>query len=1048
MQWLAAICIKRPVFATVIVLVLSVVGFFSYLQLGVDRFPRVEFPMVVVTTVVPGSAPEQVESEVSDKIESAVNTISGIDELRSVSVEGGSQVFVQFVLEKDIHVGAQEVNEKVQSVVNELPAGAERPKIEKVDPDSTPILTLVISGSGSVRDVSEFADKVVRRRLESISGVGQARVVGGRGRQINVWIDPDKLKKLDLAPADVERALRAQNVELPSGRIERGDKVLTLRTLGRVKSVAELNDVAIASRGGYTITLKEVATVEDGMAEPTSIGHKEGRPAVLLDIRKQSGSNTVEVVHNIKERLDEMRPTLPEGYAIDVARDQSEFVGNAISAVKEHLTLGALLAALVVFFFLGNFRTTLIAAVSIPVSIISTFALMKAFGFTLNTLTMLGLTLAVGIVIDDAIVVLENIYKHIEEKRKDPVTAAYDGTREIGLAVLATTLSLVVVFLPVAFMGGVVGRFMNSFGLTMAFSIMVSLVVSFVLTPMMSSRMLRRGEAQHVAIGAKTTARLYGYLERAYVAILAWSMRRRWLVVAACVVVLFSSGPLVSAANKNFLPDEDESQFGVTVRAPEGTSLEQTRIIASRIASEIEALPEVKYAVTTVADDAQRTPNLSTIYVKLVPADQRKRSQQQVTVAARGLTEPYANEHGLRAQVGPIPAFSGGGPAAAIQLQLQGTDLKKLEAYTSEIMAAIRSAPGVADSDTSFVTGKPEVRTVIDRKKAAELGVSVVDIAGALRLLVGGYKVSDYAESGEMYDVFVRSTPLARSDVDALKKLEVPSSKLGTVALEHLVTFDEAAGPSRIDRYNRKKTVYLYANLLPGHSQQAVIDAADEAAKDLRMEPGYELFPVGQSRELQRAAKSFLLAFLLSIIFMYLVLAAQFESWLHPITILISLPLTFPFAVMSVIMFGQSLNIFSALGVLVLFGVVKKNSILQIDHTIQLRKEGMSRLEAIVRANKDRLRPILMTTVAFVVGMLPLVVSSGAGAGTNRATGFVVIGGQTLALFLTLIATPVFYSLFDDLSRFVASWKRGGAPASPELAVAAEQDGHLGEPGG
>jgi hydrophobic/amphiphilic exporter-1 (mainly G- bacteria), HAE1 family len=1054
MQWLAAICVRRPVFATVIVLLLTVVGFFSYMGLGVDRFPKVDFPMVVVTTIVPGSAPEQVESEVSDEIESAVNTISGIDELRSVSVEGVSQVFVQFVLEKDVNVGAQEVNEKVNGVLNNLPEGAERPTIAKVDPDATPILTLVVSGNGSVRDVTELADKKIRRQLESISGVGQVLVIGGRGRQINVWVDPDKLKKLGLSPMAVEAALRTQNIELPSGRLERGDTQLTLRTLGRVKTVDELADVAVASRDGVTIALKDVATIEDGMAEPESVGFKQGKSAVLLSIRKQSGSNTVEVVQNVKERLDEMGPLLPKGYQVEVARDQSEFIGNAIAAVKEHLVLGALLAALVVFFFLGNFRTTLISAVSIPVSIISTFALMKAFGFTLNTLTMLGLTLAVGIVIDDAIVVLENIYKHIEEKGKDPVTAALDGTKEIGLAVLATTLSLIVVFLPVAFMGGVVGRFMNSFGLTMAFSIGVSMIVSFVLTPMMSARMLKaHGPKHHGTPGApkppeqkKGLARLaeiasgankfYAYVEGAYMAVLRWSMRRRWVIAIATLGVLVSIVPLGAAANKNFLPDEDESQFGITIRAPEGTSLEQTRIIASRIAAEAEALPEVKYAVTTIGDDAQRTPNLATVYVKLNPPTTRKKTQQDVTIDARKLTESYTKEHDLRVQVGPIPAFSGGGPAAAIQLQLQGTDLKKLEAYTNEIMKVIKEAPGVADSDTSFVTGKPEVRTIINRKKAAELGVSVVDIASALRILVGGYDVSNFAESGEMYDVFVRAVPTARDDIAALKKLEVPSSKLGTVALENVVDFQEGAGPSRIDRYNRRKTVYLYANLLPGYSQQTVLDAAYKKAEELKMEPGYQLFPVGQSRELARAAKSFLLAFLLSFIFMYLVLAAQFESWLHPITILISLPLTIPFAFISVIMFRQSLNIFSALGILVLFGVVKKNSILQIDHTIQLRREGLPRLEAILRANKDRLRPILMTTVAFVAGMFPLVASSGAGAGTNRATGFVIIGGQTLALFLTLLATPVFYSLFDDVSQFgkrVLARILGREPPPPSL---------------
>jgi len=1060
MQWLAAICVKRPVLATVIVLILSVVGLFSYLGLGVDRFPRVDFPMVVVSTTLPGAAPEQIETEVSDKVEAAVNTISGVDELRSVSVEGVSQVMIQFSLEKDVNIAAQEVSEKVNAMVSELPEGTNPPTVVKLDPDATPILTLVVSGDDDVRSVTEFADKKLRRQIESAAGVGQVTVVGGRPRQINVIIDPDKLKKLSLSPLDVERALRSQNIELPSGRIEQGSRTMTLRTLGRVKSVEDLGEIAIVARDGYTIKLSDVATVEDGMAEPVSVGFKAGKPAILLNIRKQSGTNTLEVVNKVKERLEDGKALLPEGYTVEIARDQSEFVGNAIGAVKEHLVLGALLAAIVVFFFLGNFRTTLISAVSIPISIISTFTLMRLFGFTLNSITMLALTLAVGIVIDDAIVVLENIFKHIDEKGKDPFQAALDGTKEIGPAVMATTLSLIVVFMPVAFMAGIVGRFMNSFGLTMAFSIFISLIVSFVLTPMMSARLLKKkepaqpnaGPNQHASGGHGGNGILdrgYGYVERFYMVLLGWAMRHRWVIVLLTVGVLFSTVPLGIAANKNFLPDEDESQFGITIRAPEGLSLDATRIISGRIAAEIEKLPEVRYAVTTIGDDAQQTQNLASVYVKLIPPTERKHSQQDLIVTARHVADELGKADQLRIQVGPVPAFSGGGPQAAIQLQLQGDDMKKLEMYSKRIIDAMKATPGVADTDTSLVVGKPELRTIINRKKAAELGVSVVDIAGALRLLVGGYEVGNYAEKGEQYDVFVRATPSARLNVETLKKLTVPSSKLGTVALENVVDFQEGTGPSRIDRYNRRKSVYLYANILPGTSQQGIMDAANKAAKDANMEKGYELMPLGQSRELGRAAVNFLIAFLLAFVFMYLVLAAQFESFIHPITILLSLPLTIPFALLSVILFRQSLNLFSALGILVLFGVVKKNSILQVDHTINLRKEGLPRGRAILLANKDRLRPILMTTVAFVAGMMPLVVSSGAGAGTNRATGFVIIGGQTMALFLTLIATPVTYSILDDISRFLR--KLFGFAPKPEDLIpedAPDPQPHSGRPMG
>jgi hydrophobic/amphiphilic exporter-1 (mainly G- bacteria), HAE1 family len=1042
MQWLAAICVKRPVFATVIILMLTVVGFFSYWGLGVDRFPRIDFPIVTVTTVVPGSAPEQVENEVSDRIESAVNTLSGVDELRSVSVEGVSQVFVQFVLEKDIHVAAQEVSERVNAVKNTLPEGTQEPQILKLDPDSTPVLTLVATGPGDEREVTEFASKVVKRQLESIDGVGQVTLVGGRERQINVWVDPDKIKKLSLSPLDVERALRLQNIELPSGRIEQGPLVLTVRTLGRVKSVDELRDLTIVSRDNYIIKLSDVATIEDGKAEPVSVGYTNGRPAVLLNIRKQSGKNTVEVVHTVKARMEELKTGWPEGYEIKIARDQSEFVGNAIGAVKEHLILGSVLAALVVLLFLGNLRSTLISAVSIPASIISTFALMDRAGFTLNSITMLALTLAVGIVIDDAIVVLENIFKHIDEKGKHPFVAALDGTKEIGLAVLATTMSLIVVFLPVAFMGGIVGRFLNSFGLTMAFAIFISLVVSFVLTPMMSARLLKhrplapgqvsRGHGE-VDPSKKKGFAPYLLVEGAYMRVLGWSMRHRWVIVVATLLTLVSTVPLAMIANKNFLPEEDESQFGITMRAPEGVSLEATRIIAARIAGEMEQFPEVLYAVTTIGDDAQQTPNLATIYVKLTPpkvchlevlhllclSSTSRTAQNEIVVKARHLTERYSKDEHLRIQVGPIPAFSGGGPAAAIQMQLQGIELGRLTEYTAKFMEVFKNSPEVADFDSSLVVGKPEARIEINRKRAAELGVSVVDISGALRLMVGGYEVGNYTEKGEQYDVFVRAIPASRNSIETIKQLTVPSAKLGTVTLENVVDITQGSGPARIDRYARKKSVFIYANLLPGKSQQKVIDALYKAADEMHLDKGYKLSPLGQSREMERAGKNFLFAFLLSFIFMYLVLAAQFESFLHPITILLSLPLTIPFAILAIIIFNQSINLFSALGILVLFGVVKKNSILQVDHTIQLRREGHPKNEAILLANRDRLRPILMTTVAFVAGMLPLVASSGAGAGTNRATGFVIIGGQTMALLLTLLATPVAYSIFDDIAVFL-----------------------------
>ena len=1023
MQWLAEICVKRPVFATVLILVICVIGIFGYQKLGVDRFPKIDLPIITVTTRLPGAAPEDVETEITDKVEEAVNTISGIDELRSISSEGVSLVFVTFVLEKDGDVGAQEVRDRLNTVIADLPRGIDLPIVTKLDPDASPILFIALQGPAGktdAREVTEVADKRVRRLLESISGVGRVAVVGGRKRQVNIWIDPLQLRAYGLTSIDVERTIAAQNLTVPGGRVESGPSQLTLRIHGRVVRAEEIGQLVVRQVEGHAILVKDVARVEDAAEEKETVAERNGDQTVLLTVRKQSGSNTVEVVNEVRARLAEVQRILPAGYKLDVVRDDSGVIRTSVSAVSEHLMVGALLAALVVLLFLGNWRSTIIAAIAIPTSIIGTFALMWQQGFTLNIITLLALALAVGIVIDDAIVVLENIFRFVDEKGVKPFDAAIEATKEIGLAVLATTLSLIAVFLPVAFMAGIPGRFLKSFGVTMAFAITVSLLVSFSLTPMLAARWLKERPLDHATRDKPFLERLvdvfYRPIERFYLRVLAFSMAHRWVIVAACVLTLGSCVPLAGMARKGFIPVNDEAQFEVNVRAPEGTSLSATRLIGDRIARQIRDLPEVEQVVLRAGDDEQRTPNLANIYVHLVDPRSRQLTQDEVKAVVRDrIVEPL--RAGMRIAIGDISAFSGGGfSTAKIQYAISGPDLGVLERISDDVLKKLRKVPGAVDVDSSLISGKPELGVYVDRGRAADLGVQVADVANALRLLVGGDKVGTYEERGEEYEIRARAAQGYRADEAGLRVITVPSSKVGQVELADVVQLRKSVGPAAINRLNRRRQVVIYANPAPGVGESQISEPLGKIIAGEKLSGEYLAAAAGNTRETARTAQNFGLAFLLSFIFMYLVLAAQFESWLHPITILISLPLTLPFAILSVILFHQALDIFSALGILVLFGVVKKNAILQIDHTNGLRRHGMPRLEAILTANRDRLRPILMTTLAFVAGMIPLVLSRGVGSGFNRATAGVVVGGQVLSLLLTLLAAPVFYSLFDDLS--------------------------------
>ena len=1048
MQRLAEICIRRPVFATMIVLSLVVIGTAGFFKLGVDRFPSVDLPTVSVRTGLPGAAPEEVEALVTQQIEEVVNTVDGIDELRSVSGQGTSFVIATFKLDRNLESAAQDVRDRVNSLGRQLPEDATPPVVQKFDNDSTPVVTISLSADRSLRELTELADKTVRVQLERVGGVGEVQIVGGLSRAINVWIDADRLAAYQIPIAAIRQALERQNADVPGGNVTTGKEELVLRTLGRYTDPRQFEDLVIANVNGSPIKLRDVGRIEDGTKEQRSLARLNGTPTVTLDIRRQSGANTVEVIDGVKAVLPRVAAQLPNDVKLEVIRDQSRYIEAALHEIQKHLILGSILASLVVLLFMQSWRSTLIAAVAIPCSVISTFGMMRALNFTLNSVTMLALVLMVGVVIDDAIVVLENIFRFIEEKRIEPKEAAREATKDIGLAVLATTLSLVVIFLPVSFMSSISGRFLYQFGITAAVAILVSLLVSFTLTPMMSSRLIRVGDAGKGGHGSPSSRRgFYRYIDAGYSRLLAFAMRHRLAVAVIALATIFSSIPLYRSVKQEFIPSNvDEAEFEVSVNGPEGTNLAVMNETIGAMEKDILATPGVRLVLSSVGGSFLGGVNQGGAYVRIAPHEERtlsfgrlwtelkkgnpfqafkgNYSQQDVMLEVRRRLQKYAP---MRIGVRNAQSFNfGAGGRTDIDFVFRGPELLALSAYADDLVERSKNLGGIVDADTTLKLNKPEFRVKIDRERAAYLGVDTSDIANSLRLMVGGEdQASRFRDESinEDYDVQLRLTEADRSDAGTISRLYVPSSRGGLVRLDNLVKITRDTSPSRIDRLNRERQVSVRASVAPGFALADRIDALRKTVATMNIPAAYTTSVSGRARELERTFTEFIWAFILSIIFMYMILASQFESTVHPLTILLSLPLSVPFALLSLWGTGDTLNLYSALGILVLFGVVKKNAILQIDHMNNLRAKGMERFEAIMQGNRDRLRPILMTTLALVAGMLPLALGTGPGAEERRSIAVVVIGGQTLSLLLTLIATPVAYSLLDDL-RLTSRWRK------------------------
>jgi hydrophobic/amphiphilic exporter-1 (mainly G- bacteria), HAE1 family len=1049
MQKLAEVSIRRPVFASMIVLAFVVVGAASYFRLGVDRFPSVDLPNVSVRTTLPGASPEEIETVISQPIEEVVNTVEGIDELRSISGRGSSFVIATFNLDRDIDVAAQDVRDRIATVLNRLPREVDPPVISKFNNEDSPILAIALSGDRSLRELTEIADKIVKVQIERSVGVGEVRIVGGLERAINIWVDADRLAAYQIPITAVRDAIQRQNADIPGGNVTAGAREQVLRTMGRIVVPEAFNDLVVSTVNGVPIRIRDIGSAEDGTKEQRSLARLNGVPTVQLQIRRQSGANTIAVIESVKENLTRVSRQLPGDVKTEIIRDQSRYIYAALHEITFHLILGSLFACLVVLAFMRSWRSTIIAAVAIPSSVISAFGMMWALDFTLNSVTMLALVLMVGIVIDDAIVVLENIFRFVDEKKMKPFEAARAATAEIGLAVMATTFSLVIIFVPVSFMSSISGRFLYQFGLTASVAVLVSLLVSFTLTPMMCARMLSAGDANPEPEDNEARSRrgFYGWIDRRYQRMLEWSLARRFAMMFFAGLIVLSSVPLYKMVQQEYIPsDVDEAEFEVNITAPQGTSLAAMDEIMRAVETELRAVPLVRLMLCDAGGGFISGVGSGGCYVRIAPHEERifsfgrfwretlngrpwaafsNVSQRDIMQQVRARLSRFSD---LRTSVRNLPSFNIGGGNWDIDFVLRGPDLKALADYAERLRVRSKDL-GIIDADTTLKLDNPELRVMIDRKRAADLNVDTEHIASALRLMVGGdEEVSRFIDPAvnEEYDVQLRLSPHDREEIGVISRLYVPRAGAGLVRLDNLVQVEPAQSASRIDRLDRQRQVSLRAGIAPGYALADRIEALNGAVRELNLPAEYTTSVSGRGRELQRTLNQFLWAFLLSVIFMYMILASQYESTIHPLTILLSLPLSVPFALLSLWLTGNTLNLYSALGILVLFGVVKKNAILQIDHMNRLRQEGTERMPAIMRANRDRLRPILMTTLALVAGMLPLALGSGPGAEERRAVAVVVIGGQSLCLLLTLLLTPVAYSMFEDAAGYLFS-KRAGA---------------------
>ena len=1065
-MWFTKVSLRNPVFATMVMLAFVVLGVFSYQRLKVDQFPNIDFPVVVITADYPGASPEIVESEVTKKLEEGVNAIAGINALTSRSYEGTSVVIIEFQLYVDGRKAADDVREKVAAVRPLLRDEVKEPRVLRFDPASRAIWSVaVLPDSGkdgdkakppSAVDMTNWADQVLKKRLENVRGVGSVSLVGGTRREINAYLDPQALEAHGVTADQVASAVRAENQELPLGAIRSPLQERVVQIDARMRRPEDFNRIIVTRKGGTPVTLGQLARVNDGAQEIDSLALLDGERTLLLAVQKAQDENTIEVVDGLVRTLTEIRKELPPGVKLEPILDASRPIRVAVQNVRQTLIEGALLTVLIVFLFLNSWRSTVITGLTLPIALIGTFFFMYLFGFSINMLTLMALSLCVGLLIDDAIVVRENIVRHVQ-MGKSAFRASMDGTQEIGLAVLATTLSIVAVFMPIGFMGGIIGKFFHEFGLTIVAAVLISMFVSFTLDPMLSSIWhdpAIETHGQHhapVTFYDKTIGRVTGWFDRTtdalaegYQRILRWSLLHKLATVVMAVAIFVLSIFMVPLLGTEFVPKADFSETTVNFYTPPGSSLELTETKARQVDAILRELPEVRYTLTTINSGNAAGKNYANVYVRLVDRRQRQRSVDQMSAVLR---ERLRQVPGITVtHVGLLDAVGGN---KQIEFSLQGGDLRELERLTALVTEKIRPIPGLVDLDTSMKARKPTIEVEVHREAASDLGLGVAQMGASLRTLVAGQTVGTWrAPDDNTYDVNVRLAPEARTQLQDLERLpfSVTSATDGStrvIKLNQVATVRETTGPNQINRRDMTREVAINANVYNRSAGEVSADIR-KVLDSVAFPPGYRYQFSGSTKNMAESFGYALSALALAIVFIYMILASQFKSFLQPLALMTSLPLTLIGVVLALLMFGSTLSMFSIIGVVMLMGLVTKNAILLVDFANRAREgvrteegeviePGLPREEALLLAARVRLRPILMTTLAMIFGMVPLAFALSEGSEQRAPMGQAVIGGVITSSLLTLVVVPVVYCYLDDLTQWLRR-KLGPRPAGPSTA--------------